>query len=149
MKFFCLHGGLSPEVESLDHVRMIDRLHEIPQIGIMCDLLWSDPKEIEGFSPSQRGAGYVFGKDISKEFCHLNGLKMIARAHQCINTGYQFCHNDKVCTIFSAPNYCYRCSNDAAIMEIDENLKTSFYTFDPAPRRGQKQIMNRIPDYFL
>ena len=149
-KFFCLHGGLSPNIESLDHVKMLDRFHEVPNDGTMCDLLWSDPDDRLGFDPSPRGAGYVFGKDVSEEFCYKNGLKMIARAHQCINSGYQFWHNDKVCTIFSAPNYCYRCSNDAAIMEIDEFQNTTFHTFDPAPRRGQGHIMSvRTPDYFL
>lgn len=123
--FFCLHGGLSPNVESLDHVRMLDRFHEVPHNGTMCDLLWSDPEERMGFEESLRGAGYVFGKDVSEKFCHKNGLKMIARAHQCINSGYLFCHDNKVCTIFSAPNYCYRCANEAAIMEVDEHGNTS------------------------
>lgn len=148
-KFFCLHGGLSPNVKSLDHVKMIDRNHEIPHEGIMCDLLWSDPEEIDGYNPSPRGAGFIFGKDVSNKFCHNNDLKMIARAHQCINSGYQFCHNEKVCTVFSAPNYCYRCANDAAIMEVDEHLNTALYSFDPAPRRGLVQTFTRTPDYFL
>ena len=128
---------------------MLDRFHEVPNDGTLCDLLWSDPEDRIGYAPSPRGAGSVFGKDVSEEFCFNNDLKMICRAHQCITSGYQFWHNDKVCTIFSAPNYCYRCANDAAIMEIDENLNTKFITFDPAPRRGNGLIMSRTPDYFL
>jgi serine/threonine-protein phosphatase 2A catalytic subunit len=91
----------------------------------MCDLLWSDPDERTGFALSPRGAGYIFGYDVSEEFCERNRLTMIARAHQCINTGYLWCHNKKVCTIFSAPNYCYRCANEAAFMEVDEFLNTT------------------------
>ncbi len=92
----------------------------------MCDLLWSDPEEtLTGFLISQRGAGYVFGNDVSEEFCFKNKLKMIARAHQCVLTGYQWKHNNRLCTIFSAPNYCYRCANEAAFMEVDEFLNMS------------------------
>jgi serine/threonine-protein phosphatase 2A catalytic subunit len=149
-KFFCLHGGLSPNIESLDHIRMIDRFHEVPNEGTMCDLLWSDPEDRQGFEHSPRGAGYVFGKDSSEEFCLKNNLKMICRAHQCIPLGYQYFHNERGCTIFSAPNYCYRLSNDAAIMEIDEYQNTKIHTFEPAPRRGQAHLMSsRVPDYFL
>ena len=54
-----------------------------------------------------------------------------------------------VVTIFSAPNYCYRCGNQAAIMELDDALKYSFLQFDPAPRRGEPHVTRRTPDYFL
>jgi serine/threonine-protein phosphatase 2A catalytic subunit len=91
----------------------------------MCDLLWSDPNDRNGFEISPRGAGYTFGSDVSEEFCHKNKLTMIARAHQCEQTGYSWWHNKKVCTIFSAPNYCYRCANKAAFMEVDESLNST------------------------
>lgn len=93
----------------------------------MCDLLWSDPEDREGFAQSPRMAGFVFGHDVSEEFCQKNKLMMIARAHQCIGTGYTWCHNKRVCTIFSAPNYCYRCANEAAFMEVNEYLQTTLY----------------------
>jgi serine/threonine-protein phosphatase 2A catalytic subunit len=54
-----------------------------------------------------------------------------------------------VVTIFSAPNYCYRCGNQAAIMEVDEKLNKTFLQFDPAPRRGEPLVTRRTPDYFL
>jgi serine/threonine-protein phosphatase 2A catalytic subunit len=98
----------------------------------MCDLLWSDPEDKLGWGMSPRGAGYIFGHDISEQFNHLNKLTMIARAHQLVMPvkykfikGYNWCHNKQVCTIFSAPNYCYRCANQAAIMELDENLRST------------------------
>ena len=65
-KIFALHGGLSPSLETLDLVRQLDRVQEVPHEGPMCDLLWSDPDDRTGWSISPRGAGYTFGEDISK-----------------------------------------------------------------------------------
>ncbi len=59
---FCLHGGLSPSIDSLDHIRSLDRLQEPPGDGPMNDLLWSDPEDQEGWGVSSRGTGYTFGE---------------------------------------------------------------------------------------
>mmetsp|Transcript_87065 Transcript_87065/g.186626 ORF Transcript_87065/g.186626 Transcript_87065/m.186626 type:complete len:310 (+) Transcript_87065:150-1079(+) len=150
-KIFTQHGGLSPNIENLDDVRKLDRIQEVPHEGSMCDLLWSDPDDRSGWGVSPRGAGYTFGQDCSEKFNQSNGLTLIARAHQLIMDGYTWCHDQQVVTIFSAPNYCYRCGNQAAIMEIDENLGHSFVQFDPAPRRGEPSASSAKPpvDYFL
>jgi len=66
-----------------------------------------------------------------------------------ISQGYNWCHERNVVTIFSAPNYCYRCGNQAALMELDDGLKYTFLQFDPAPRRGEPLVTRRIPDYFM
>lgn len=63
--------------------------------------------------------------------------------------GYNWCHDRNVVTVFSAPNYCYRCGNQAAMVELDDELKYSFLQFDPAPRRGEPHVTRRTPDYFL
>lgn len=65
--------------------------------------------------------------------------------------GYNWAHENLLITLFSAPNYCYRCGNQAAIMNVDENLKYTFVQFDPAPRRGEPgpHVQHRLPDYFL
>lgn len=140
----------------------------------MCDLLWSDPDDRCGWGISPRGAGYTFGQDISEAFNHNNGLTLVARAHQLVMDGFNWSQErnvraaseqtamrtrqrmltfrlfrSQVVTIFSAPNYCYRCGNQAAIMEIDENLKYTFLQFDPAPRAGEPLVSRRVPDYFL
>lgn len=116
----------------------------MPHEGPMCDLLWSDPDDRCGWGISPRGAGYTFGQDISEAFNHNNGLTLVARAHQLVmegtcshsrcsaitsdvKTGYNWGQDRNVVTIFSAPNYCYRCGNQAAIMEIDEKLSYSLY----------------------
>ncbi|KKY36018.1 putative exocyst complex component exo84 [Diaporthe ampelina] len=122
-QIFCLHGGLSPSIDTLDNIRALDRIQEVPHEGPMCDLLWSDPDDRCGWGISPRGAGYTFGQDISEAFNHNNGLTLIARAHQLVMEGYNWSQDRNVVTIFSAPNYCYRCGNQAAIMEIDEHLK--------------------------
>ena len=159
-KIFCLHGGLSPSLDSLDQIKQLDRVQEVPHEGPMCDLLWSDPDDRCGWGISPRGAGYTFGQDISEQFNHTNNLKLISRAHQLVMNvtyildnlslqGYNWSHDKNVVTIFSAPNYCYRCANEAGIMEVDENMNYNFLVFDPAPRRGEPHVTRRTPDYFL
>uniref|UniRef100_A0A7S3D1T5 Serine/threonine-protein phosphatase n=1 Tax=Palpitomonas bilix TaxID=652834 RepID=A0A7S3D1T5_9EUKA len=146
---FCPHGGLSPSINSLDQVRQINRFQEVPHEGPTCDLLWSDPDDRQGWGISPRGAGYTFGEDITQQFNHQNGLTLISRAHQLVMEGYNWGHNQGIVTIFSAPNYCYRCGNKAAIMEMDENMHYNFMQFEPAPRRGEPQLEKKTPDYFL
>jgi serine/threonine-protein phosphatase 2A catalytic subunit len=148
-QIFCLHGGLSPSIDTLDNIRELDRVQEVPHEGSMCDLLWSDPDERRGWGISPRGAGYIFGGDISEMFNHRNGLTLISRAHQLVMDGYNWSHSMNVVTIFSAPNYCYRCGNQAAIMEVDEYLNKNFLQFDPAPRRGETLVTRRAPEFFL
>ncbi|KAJ4705510.1 Serine/threonine-protein phosphatase [Melia azedarach] len=148
-EIFCLHGGLSPSIETLDNIRNFDRVQEVPHEGPMCDLLWSDPDDRCGWGISPRGAGYTFGQDISEQFNHTNSLKLIARAHQLVMDGFNWAHEQKVVTIFSAPNYCYRCGNMASILEVDDCKGHTFIQFEPAPRRGEPDVTRRTPDYFL
>ncbi|KAE9462318.1 hypothetical protein C3L33_05771, partial [Rhododendron williamsianum] len=91
-EIFCLHGGLSPSIETLDNIRNFDRVQEVPHEGPMCDLLWSDPDDRCGWGISPRGAGYTFGQDISEQFNHANNLKLIARAHQLVMEGFNWGH---------------------------------------------------------
>lgn len=148
-QIFCLHGGLSPTVDTLDDVRKLDRIQEVPHEGAMCDLLWSDPDDRCGWGISPRGAGYTFGQDISAHFNQVNNLNLVARAHQLMMEGYSWHQDNQVVTIFSAPNYCYRCGNQAAIMEVDEQLNHTFLQFDPSPRASEPSVSRRTPDYFL
>ncbi|KAJ3259310.1 serine threonine-protein phosphatase [Boothiomyces macroporosus] len=147
-EIICMHGGLSPSLDTLDHIRSLDRFQELPGEGPMADLCWSDPDERYGWGISPRGAGYTFGEDISEAFLQNNGLSLIARAHQLVMDGYYWQHSGRVVTIFSAPNYCYRCGNQAAIMQVDEHRKRKLVQFDAAPRT-EPQVSRRTPDYFL
>ncbi|CRG86563.1 protein phosphatase [Talaromyces islandicus] len=148
-KVLCVHGGLSPEIRTLDQVRVVARAQEIPHEGAFCDLVWSDPEEIETWAVSPRGAGWLFGDKVAEEFCHVNDLSLIARAHQLVNEGYKY-HFDKqnVATVWSAPNYCYRCGNLASVCEVREDLKPTFKLFSavgddqrhlPASRPGRSE----------
>mmetsp|Transcript_11058 Transcript_11058/g.27105 ORF Transcript_11058/g.27105 Transcript_11058/m.27105 type:complete len:323 (+) Transcript_11058:70-1038(+) len=150
---FTPHGGLSPSLDRIEHVQKLDRFVEIPHEGPICDLMWSDPDDRYGWGISPRGAGYTFGQDITETYNHENGLQFIVRAHQLIMEGFQWQHGDGVLTLFSAPNYCYRCGNQAAIMQLDEDLNKSILQFDPAPRHQHGTIVKpkvkSLPDYFL
>lgn len=133
---FCVHGGLSPNVQTLDAIRVIDRFKEIPHDGPMADLMWSDPDlELLNFRVSSRGAGYQFGINVVNRFLQANKFERIYRAHQLCNEGYQVLWKGKVNTVWSAPNYCYRCGNKASILEIFDNSQEGyrFNVFDASP----------------
>jgi len=80
-KVLCIHGGLSPEIRTIDQIRTIDRKMEIPHEGAFCDLMWSDPEDIDTWSMSPRGAGWIFGSRVTDEFNQINDIELIARAH--------------------------------------------------------------------
>jgi serine/threonine-protein phosphatase 4 catalytic subunit len=116
----------------------------------MCELLWSDPEDINDWEPNPRGAGVIFGNQLVDKFLKTNNIIFIVRAHQLIMEGYKNHFNGKLYTCWSAPNYCYRCNNLGAIMRLDSNLKPEFDTFkasneDYKPPPPKKDL----PEYFL
>jgi serine/threonine-protein phosphatase PP1 catalytic subunit len=137
-RILCVHGGLSPELHSLDQIRDIERpLPVVLEPGLVCDLLWSDPADDdaqEGWGKSRRSESFTFGADVVEEFCERHGLHMVCRAHEMKMGGYddQFA-NGKLVTVFSAPNYCGRCGNDGAVMAVSEDLACSFHVIEPTP----------------
>ncbi|KAM3396319.1 serine/threonine-protein phosphatase PP-X isozyme 2 [Capsicum galapagoense] len=150
-KIFSVHGGLSPTISTLDQIRTIDRKQEVPHEGAMCDLLWSDPEDIvDGWGLSPRGAGFLFGGSVVTSFNHTNSTDYICRAHQLVMEGYKWMFNNQIVTVWSAPNYCYRCGNVAAILELDENLTKQFRVFEAAPQDSRGAPAKKPPpDYFL
>ncbi|KAI9774340.1 MAG: hypothetical protein M1840_004234 [Geoglossum simile] len=133
-KVLCVHGGLSPEIRTLDQIRVVARAQEIPHEGAFCDLVWSDPEDVDTWAVSPRGAGWLFGDKVAAEFNHVNGLQLIARAHQLVNEGFKYHFKNKdVVTVWSAPNYCYRCGNVASIMNLNEGLNPKFTIFSAVP----------------
>lgn len=131
---FCVHGGLSPSLHTLDQIRVLDRFMETPHEGPLADLLWSDPDGTRlGFNISQRGAGYQFGKEVFDKFMSLNGLVHFCRAHQLCQNGFSVLFNDRLSTVWSAPNYCYRCGNVASVLELGPGASRFYNTYDAAP----------------
>jgi len=149
-KILCLHGGLSPDMKSLDHIRALQRPKEVPMEGLVADMLWSDPSDESGFRRSTRGCGYLFGDDISEQFCNINNLDFVVRAHQLTMQGYEWTHQKKILTLFSAPNYMYRSGNTAAILKLDKDHNIQFLQFDAAdvPEHNPKNLHD-VSTYFM
>ena len=131
-KILCMHGGLSPELKNLQNIENISRPTEIPDTGLLCDLLWSDPeKDILDYDENDRGVSVVFGEKVVEDFNKKNDLDLIIRAHQVVDEGYEFFANRQLITIFSAPNYCGEFDNSAGIMIIDDSLTCSLKVLRP------------------
>ncbi|VDB87903.1 unnamed protein product [Peniophora sp. CBMAI 1063] len=135
-QFFCIHGGLSPELNTLDDIRSLDRFREPPTSGLMCDILWSDPIEEFGSEKTQenfvhnhvRGCSYFFTYQAACQFLERNRLLSIIRAHEAQDAGYRMYRKTRttgfpsVMTLFSAPNYLDVYNNKAAILKYESNV---------------------------
>ena len=131
-KILCMHGGLSPELKNLQNIQDISRPTDIPDSGLLCDLLWSDPdKDVLEYDENDRGVSVIFGEKIVQDFNKKNDLDLIIRAHQVVDDGYEFFASRQLITIFSAPNYCGEFDNSAGIMIIDESLTCSLKVLRP------------------
>jgi len=140
-RILCMHGGLSPELHDVKQIDGIERPTKIPDSGIMCDLLWSDPeKDLFGWAPNERGISYVFGADVVKDFLKRNNLDLICRAHQVVEDGYEFFADRGLITVFSAPNYDNTFTNSAAMLNVDKNLSCSIQVLEPLRKLKSKRV---------
>ena len=131
-KIFCVHGGLSPDLENIEQLYDIIRPTDVPNSGLLCDILWSDPStEVDDWGQNERGISYIYSLSVIKKFLEQNNLDLICRAHQVVEDGYEFFGNRSLVTVFSAPDYCEEYNNCAAIMVVDSNLKCSFKVLKP------------------
>ncbi|CAK9140058.1 unnamed protein product [Ilex paraguariensis] len=135
-KILCMHGGLSPDLHNLDQIRNLPHPTDVPETGLLCDLLWSDPsKDVKEWGMNDRGVSYTFGADKVTEFLQKHDLDLICRAHQVVENGYDFFADRQLVTIFSAPNYCGEFDNAGALMSVDETLMCSFQIIKPAEKK--------------
>lgn len=136
-KILCMHGGLSPELSNLEQIKRVVRPTDVPDTGLLCDLLWSDPeKEISGWGENDRGVSFTFGPDVVQSFLRKHGLDLVCRAHQVVEDGYEFFARRSLVTLFSAPNYCGEFDNAGAILTMDEAMCCAFQVLRPLPRNG-------------
>jgi diadenosine tetraphosphatase ApaH/serine/threonine PP2A family protein phosphatase len=97
----------SPDLQSMEQIRRVMRPTDVPDTGLLCDLLWSDPdKDITGWSENDRGVSFTFGPDVVSRFLQKHDMDLICRAHQVVEDGYEFFAKRQLVTLFSAPNYC-------------------------------------------
>lgn len=140
-EYFVVHGGISPWIQTLDDIELVNRFCETPKDGLTCDLLWADPwkdnKKVKNFEENSiRGCSYVFGGKAVKKFLFQNKFKAIIRAHEVQMQGYKF-HEfngaNIVITIFSAANYCEKFNNKGSICQVS-NSKFNFITYESNPQ---------------
>ncbi|KAM0674197.1 Serine/threonine-protein phosphatase PP1-gamma catalytic subunit A [Gurleya vavrai] len=137
-KIICMHGGISPDLVDLKQISNIKRPTDIPEEGLLCDLLWSDPEPgIIGWGQNDRGVSFTFGSDSVNKFLLRHDLDLICRAHQVVSEGYEFFADQGLVTIFSAPNYCNEFDNAGAVMCVDKGLICSFQVLKPSSKAAE------------
>ncbi|KAF3211476.1 hypothetical protein TWF106_010198 [Orbilia oligospora] len=142
-KYLVLHGGLfSDDKYTLDDIRKLDRhaQRQPGNEGLMMEMLWTDPQTEPGRGPSKRGVGLQFGPDVTKRFCDRNGLTAVIRSHEVRMGGYEQEHDGRCITVFSAPNYCDSTGNKGAYINVNEDYKLDFVTFDAVPHPNIKPM---------
>ena len=140
-KILCMHGGLSKEMEKVEQIKKIIRPTDVPEQGLLCDLLWSDPDEnANGYGENDRGVSVVFNAEVVQKFLKDNELDLICRAHQVVEEGYEFFADKQLVTVFSAPNYCGEFDNAGAMMTVNEDLRCSFQILKPINKNEAKEM---------
>lgn len=160
-KVFCMHSGLSPELHTIDQIKHLPRLQETPRHGALFDLSWNLPDpDTEAFliNPDPMEPGYLYGPDVFLKFREQNKFDLVVRAHSLCMEGYKTQYPMKLTkgaqpvhtlvTVWSAPNFCYRVGNVAAILELDENLEQRFKVFEAPPQQGKNCVQyGPLPEF--
>jgi serine/threonine-protein phosphatase PP1 catalytic subunit len=149
-KVFCVHGGISKDLHKVDQLLKMKKPDQIPQEGIIADLLWSDPtSEVENFQLSDRNVGYLFGAKPLCKFLDQNGLELLVRSHESCDRGFSWPFENagrgqrSLLTIFSSTDYCDE-SNDAAVLRVPKDGDYEIITF----ARG-KRVRFTLPSFLI
>ncbi|CCE29791.1 serine/threonine protein phosphatase Pzh1 [Claviceps purpurea] len=143
-KIFCVHGGLSPALSHMDDIRNIARPTDVPDYGLLNDLLWADPADMEqDWEANERGVSYCFGKRVITEFLAVHDFDLICRAHMVVEDGYEFFNDRVLVTVFSAPNYCGEFDNWGAVMSVSSELLCSFELLKPLDSSALKSHIKK------
>ncbi|OBZ70670.1 putative serine/threonine-protein phosphatase C22H10.04 [Grifola frondosa] len=138
-QIFCVHGGLSPSIHSIDQIKVVDRFREIPHEGPMADLVWSDPDpEKEDFAISPRGAGYTFGSGVVYKFLETNNMSHILRAHQLCLEGYASLFDKHLSTVWARGSMYFN-----VFQAAPENER------DGPSHQAAQNAGGKLPEYFL
>ncbi|CAK5264418.1 unnamed protein product [Mycena citricolor] len=144
-KIFCVHGGLSPSLNSMDDIKRIQRPTDVPDYGLLNDLLWSDPSDTAlDWEDNERGVSYCFGKGIINDFLVRYDIDLICRAHMVVEDGYEFWNDRTLVTVFSAPNYCGEFDNYGACMSVSEDLLCAFELLKPLDGAALRKEMTKV-----
>jgi serine/threonine-protein phosphatase PP1 catalytic subunit len=129
-KIFCCHGGLSPDLQSMEQFQSVMRPTDVPDRGLLFDLLWSNPdRDISGWGKNDEDVSYIFGPDIVAKFVLKHDFDLVCRGHQVVKDGYEFFAKRQLVTLFSVPNFQGKFNNAGATMAVDETLMCSFTLF--------------------
>ena len=143
-KIFCVHGGLSPVLNSMDEIRLVSRPTDVPDFGLINDLLWSDPTDsVNEWEDNERGVSYCYNKVAINKFLNRFGFDLVCRAHMVVEDGYEFFNDHTLVTVFSAPNYCGEFDNWGAVMSVNHELLCSFELLEPLDSIALKQVMKK------
>jgi len=136
-RILCMHGGLSPDLKELNNLKQIVRPTEVPDQGLLCDLLWSDPDaDAEDWAPNNRGISVLFNENLIEKAIDELDIDLICRAHQVVENGYEFFAQRQLVTVFSAPNYCGEFDNAGAFMTVNKDLMCGFKVLVPEIKEG-------------
>ncbi|KAF9089182.1 hypothetical protein BGX27_002544 [Mortierella sp. AM989] len=144
-KIFCVHGGLSPSLGTMDDIRALQRPTDVPDYGLLNDLLWSDPSDTAlDWEDNERGVSYCFGRSIIQKFLNKHDFDLVCRAHMVVEDGYEFFNDRTLVTVFSAPNYCGEFDNFGAVMSVSEELLCSFELLKPIDQATAQAQMQSL-----